>query len=211
MKARNFNSTSLYNQKISIPSHKNGRSLTAESIHEASYCIALEFDPNVIGYTTQPMSFTYECPISKKKIRYTADIGKKLVDGSIELIEIKDSEFIKKPHALDQKIQTISDLLEKYHDITLRLITSNDLKSNLLMPVYLTLYKYLPLKVPPEAEEVIKSNVKSNAMAINELENLMFEAGLDINHAWAFIAQHLSHLSFDLTKELTPNTIISWR
>lgn len=60
------------------PSLKNGRTVAFESLLERDYMLLLEFEPDVIRFVEQPVTFPYQIPARDgkrpRKSRYTPDI-----------------------------------------------------------------------------------------------------------------------------------------
>lgn len=96
---------------IKFYSYKNNIMLFCESYFEMDCCLYREFDSDVLAYTTQPMTYSYD--YYGKTRTYTPDALVKYKDGTQEFEEIKplqktqDKKFIDKFEFLKALHQTI--------------------------------------------------------------------------------------------------------
>lgn len=69
-------------------SKKNDISMACESLLEAAFCLTLERRPDVIDYEVHPFTICF----TGSKYRYTPDFLIQFADGSIKLLEVKNTE-----------------------------------------------------------------------------------------------------------------------
>ncbi|MGX9937777.1 TnsA endonuclease N-terminal domain-containing protein [Advenella kashmirensis] len=97
-----------------FPSLKNNRMVRYEGLIEADAVISFELNPAIIHYREQPYKVKY--PRDGKLRTYTPDFELLISNGETLLVEIKHSEFMRRPEN-KTKYQVIADwlLFEQTH------------------------------------------------------------------------------------------------
>jgi hypothetical protein len=146
------------------PSYKIRRALTWESVCERELMWQSESDPDVISYYDQPHKVTIRLPeMDGKTMIYFPDMLRKLVNGSVEVIEVKKTlDEIKNFEDGDyaRKLQ-LAELAYKAAGIRFRVVTGED-----------------DIRIEPLFSNVINIQ-RCRFTKLDTLDNLRFHEALD--------------------------------
>ncbi|MXI46106.1 hypothetical protein GRW89_06255 [Pseudomonas moraviensis] len=189
---------------VNFPSLKNGRSIECEAILESSYCIWLEYYPQVLRYYAQPHTFTW---IDDNQLyRYTPDFLVITNDGGSYFTEVK-YDFTKQCLNRIIKLESFNNLCIQegwsfqQHDklsitgspefMTLKAVYSRCRNSSDQQQAHFCYY-IRQRSWPATLGELIQDNAAPHASTI--FYNIL-----------------LGRLVVDLTQKLTPSLLIDWR
>tara|TARA_R110002124_G_scaffold65577_9_gene179340 strand:+ start:455 stop:1084 length:630 start_codon:yes stop_codon:yes gene_type:complete len=128
---------------------KNRKSIYCESKLERDVMLTLEFDTNILAYTSQPLSINYE--LNDKEIRYTPDLLVQTVTGDFYFIEVK-------PHSIfqleknKQKFAFLRAHFRNRYQRELQLMRCHDIYIGAKIPNLDSLYRFKKFNVTQAAK-----------------------------------------------------------
>jgi hypothetical protein len=111
------------------PSHKNGRALTWESVHERHLMWLSEADPEIVSYIEQPHRVRMEIPDTKTRdLVYFPDLLREHADGRHEIIEVKKSwDEIRDDPMYEAKLELAAKIYQA-KGYTFNILTADDIE-----------------------------------------------------------------------------------
>lgn len=193
-----------------VPSMKNERSITYESLLERDYIYLLEFDDDVVSYLEQPLTIYYTD--SNKSRRYTPDF---LVvrKNKKQLVEVKPYEKLQQILS-DEKQSQKFYIADKYcanNEIDeFVIITEKDINSCFLKNIKY-LFAFSRLNVPSFAKLEIRNNIIiNNLMYLGDLLSILQNEKIDTRTYYSYIlAMIYSHeINANLISAINKNSLV---
>ncbi len=189
---------------VDFPSLKNGKSMECEAVLESSYCIWLEYCPQVMKYYTQPHTFQWKD--GNQRYRYTPDFFIVNKDGDGCFAEVK-YDFSKQR----------SNLLEKLHSFHLLCLLEgwrferHDQQSITGPALFQTLKElYSRSRSPNEQQQMQFNYYLRQRIWPTTLGKLLED---DAAPDFSIICYNVftGRLTANLTQKLTPSLVVDWR
>jgi hypothetical protein len=194
--------------------HITGKSPTSqhfESALERDHFSLLEYDPDIVKFTAQPVTIFYSDQTYSR--RYTPDVAvyyRPELERKPLLIEVKyQAELIKKKDALEPKFNAARKYARQ-NGYEFRVITENEIRTDRLYNVKF-LNRYKGQKTDAGLLQVINSRyAQQGVLTPLQLTNdLSFELNDQLLYTlWQLVADRV--LTFDMDEKITMNTKI-WK
>jgi hypothetical protein len=200
---RKLERVSRVNQSILGYGHKVKCMNYLESKLEMDTFLAMEFDPKVEAYLTQPASFYIV--VDGKKVRHTPD-GLLIFDGGeMAFVQVKPAQTAYSPE-YQRKFKQYQRFFSTQLGFPYILFTEQDLGESKAVVNLQQLFHFLDVKVSSIAKNRILKNMPPQ-FSVFDLEQTCKDHGRDDFFAWALIAH--GHIAYDNSKLLTRSSLVS--
>jgi len=187
--------------------HKGKCMSYLESKLELNCAVALEFDPTVEAYLTQPASFYIQ--VDGRKVRHTPDILVKFYESdnavSLMFIQVKPSSIAYSPE-YQRKFLQYRKFFNEELNMPYELMTEEALGCKKTIANRQQLFHFLSESISNDAKQSIITQLPES-FTVAELESVCKQSAKTDFFAWALIAH--GHIKFDSSKLLTRQSIVS--
>ena len=178
--------------------HKIKSHVWCESNNERNRLLMLEFDENVISYSTQTETFDVY------GIEYSPDILVHTKRNGDYYEEVKGDYYLEK-HGFEERFKLQVKCVKALSGLPLHLVKESEIEKTPLRTLN-RLNKYLRQDINKDIE--IKE-LPTKPILFSQLQDIIFSKfNADIGDVWTLFSH--SVFTFDLKNELTPDTLV-WR